>query len=271
MPNALLFVLPETTGAFSKRHQLEAEAADAIGLPWVRLSLEEVVDGQLGELPRGRWVFVYRGWMLKEDEYAALDDALREVGHRLFTTPHAYAAAHFLPQWYPRVEGYTARSVWTDDASAAHAWELAQTLGPPPWIIKDHVKSGSVVPTGASRSRFVEAVDALVAERGDRFERGIVVRRYLPFVRYQDHFCEFRLFFIRGALVAAAPSFDDDLETPDFSAFEALANRIASPFITIDVAALETGGWAVVEIGDGGVSLLPEQVDPRDVFSHWRS
>jgi hypothetical protein len=142
-------------------------------------------------------------------------------------------------------------------------------LGPPPWILKDHVKSGGVAPKGCDRAHFLELVDALVADRADRFERGIVVRRYLPFVRVGGGYCEFRLFFARGRLLAAAPYHDEALDTPDFSAFEPLARRIPSPFVTMDLAQLERGGWAVVEVGDGGVSAFPEQMDPRDVLSHW--
>ncbi|WP_240358390.1 ATP-grasp domain-containing protein [Myxococcus vastator] len=53
---------------------------------------------------------------------------------------------------------------------------------------------------------------------------------------------------------------------PDFTGFEPLARRIGSPFLTLDVAMLQDGGWAVVEVNDGGVSGLPPGLDPRTLF-----
>lgn len=284
MRTALLFVRPSAASSeVSDRFDLEAEAAEELGLPCFSLPLEDVVDGRLSELPRGRFAFVYRGWMLTEDEYTGLDEALRAAGHRLFTSPDAYAATHYLPAWYPRLRPYTARTVWTEDASAARAWDAAQEeLGPPPYLLKDHVKSAKAdwsgacfVARGTPRERFIEMAERLVELRGDRFERGIVVRRYLDFVVVEQTdtgplHCEFRLFFVRGRLVAAAPYHDVELETPDFGAFEGLLRHVPSPFFTADVAQLTGGGWAVVELGDGGVSTFPAQLDPRDVHSHWR-
>src|SRR5438105_1221227 len=66
------------------------------------------------------------------------------------------------------------------------AWEVAAELGPPPWIVKDHVKSAKefwhracFVPEGATHDQFVDICETLLEARGDRFERGFVVRKYL--------------------------------------------------------------------------------------------
>ncbi|HYO64903.1 MAG TPA: ATP-grasp domain-containing protein [Archangium sp.] len=125
---------------------------------------------------------LYRGWMLSGEEYEALD----ERGHALMTTPSECAAAHYLPNWYPRLKGYTARSVWTEGTDASEAWEAARELGSPPWLVKDHVRSAKerwaeacFVPAGATREDFERICGNLLEERGDRFERGFVVRRFL--------------------------------------------------------------------------------------------
>jgi hypothetical protein len=102
-----------------------------------------------------------------------------------------------------------------------------------------------------------------------------VVRRFLPFRGYGQTptgpaFLEYRLFFGRHRLLEAAPYFDFDVETPDFSAFERLARRIDSPFFTMDLAQLESGDFAVVEVNDGGVSMLPASTDPRGLFGALR-
>ncbi|MEZ4299444.1 MAG: ATP-grasp domain-containing protein [Polyangiaceae bacterium] len=39
-----------------------------------------------------------------------------------------------------------------------------------------------------------------------------------------------------------------------------------SPFFTADVARLAGGGYTVIELNDGGSSVFPEQMDPRDFY-----
>lgn len=263
---------------------LEADAAEALEIETFQLDLAALLEGDseraCANIPeRGHLRLLYRGWMLTGEEYEALDEALGALGHELMTTPAQYEAAHYLPKWYPRLKGYTARSVWTESADASEAWVAAQALGPPPWILKDHVKSAKerwaeacFVPEGASRADFERICGALLEERGERFERGFVVRRFLPFkVRGQTPsgpaHLEFRLFFGSGKLLAAESSHDFEVDVPDFSDFERLARKIEARFFAMDVAMLENGQWAVVELNDGGVSGLPASIDPRDLFA----
>jgi hypothetical protein len=261
----------------------EAEAAEALGIDTFQIDLSALLEGDAeracAAIPdRGRLRLLYRGWMLTGEEYEALDEALGAMGHELMTTPAQYAAAHYLPNWYPKLKGYTARSVWTEGTDATEAWHAAQALGSPPWLVKDHVKSAKerwaeacFVPAGASRQDFERICGALLEERGERFERGFVVRRFLPFkVRGRTPagpaHLEYRLFFGHGRLLAAESSDDFDVDVPDFSAFERLARRIDARFFAMDVAMLEDGRWAVVELNDGGVSGIPPSIDPRELF-----
>ncbi|MBJ6763785.1 ATP-grasp domain-containing protein [Myxococcaceae bacterium JPH2] len=263
---------------------VEADAAEALGVETYPVDLAALLSGDsaraVEHLPeRGRLRLLYRGWMLTEAEYGELAEAVAERGHRLMTSPTQYASALYLPQWYPKLARYTARSVWTEGTDAAEAWRLARALGPPPWILKDHVKSAKeqwaeacYVPEGATAEDFARTCENLVDARGERFERGLVVRRYLPLkvmgrTPAGPAHLEFRLFFSRRGLLAAEPYHEFDVEVPDFTAFTALARRIDSPFFTMDVAMLQDGGWAVVEVNDGGVSGLPPAVDPRDLFA----
>jgi hypothetical protein len=77
---------------------------------------------------------------------------------------------------------------------------------------------------------------------------------------------EHRLVFWEGRLVAHAPYYDVEstLVAPEQFAF--LGRAIGSPFFTADVARLEAGGYTVIEVNDGGCSVFPEQLDPRDVY-----
>lgn len=87
---------------------------------------------------------VYRGWMLRPDRYQALYDALLARGLRLINDPEAYRHAHHLPEAYPILEEWTARSVWTSLEGAldmAAVLRLVEVFGSRPILLKDYVKS----------------------------------------------------------------------------------------------------------------------------------
>jgi hypothetical protein len=147
-------------------------------------------------------------------------------------------------------------------------------------VVKDYMKSvkelwhrACFVPEGATYEDFADVCERLLAARGDRFERGFVVRKYLELAtlpgwlpeqrRVTD---EHRLVFWEGHLVCHAPYYDAEstLENPGQFAF--LGRAIESPFFTADVARLACGGYTVIEVNDGGSSILPEQMDPREFY-----
>jgi hypothetical protein len=53
------------------------------------------------------------------------------------------------------------------------------------------------------------------------------------------------------------------LEDPQQFAF--LERTINSPFFTADGARLASGGYTVIEINDAGSSVVPEQMDSREL------
>lgn len=79
---------------------------------------------------------------------------------------------------------------------------------------------------------------------------------------------EYRLFFYQGELIAAEAYHDVSGGETDFSEFAYLGDCFDSPFFSADVAKLEDGGWLIVEMGDGGVSILPPLLDPRELYLH---
>jgi hypothetical protein len=52
-----------------------------------------------------------------------------------------------------------------------------------------------------------------------------------------------------------------DEDQPDLTPFMEIARTITSRFFTMDIAKTAEGSWIIVELGDGGVSGLPEQMD----------
>ena len=281
----VLFGRPERQQDVEDRFELEVLAAEELGIESYAILIDAVVDGDvdraLRRLPRPkerRWL--YRGWMLNEDEYTSLHDAIADRGEELVVDPQAFAEATYAPNYLPLLGDQTAPARWTEGESVAEAWSVAQELGPPPWILKDHVKSAReswlracFVPANASFEDFAAVCEGLLDVRGDRFERGFVVKKFLelaviPGVRMEERPVtdEHRLVFWEGQLVAHAPYDDVEsrLEKPE--AFAYLGTVLSSPFFTADVARLASGGYTIIEINDGGSSTLPEQMDPRAVY-----
>ena len=282
---AVLFGRPRGAHDAEDRFELEALAAEELGIDSYAIPLDLVVDGDaeraVASLPRAdgrRWL--YRGWMLREDEYTSLFDAIAARDEELVVDPHAFAEATYAPSYLPLLGGHTAPARWTEGEDVRDAWDAAQELGPAPWIVKDHVKSAKeewhracFVPAGAAFDDFAAICERLLELRGARFERGFVIKKYLELAtlpgwtpdqrRVTD---EHRLVFWEGELVAHAPYYDveSSLEQPSQLAW--LGRAIDSPFFTADVARLSAGGYTVLELNDGGSATLPEQMDPRDLY-----
>jgi hypothetical protein len=186
-------------------------------------------------------------------------------------TPAAYEQSHYLPLAYPLIEQLTAKSVWNCSDSLADAWLLYETVSSRDTLIKDWVKSakyqwrdGCFIPARTSQERFAEIFAVFRAERGQLFNRGVLLRDYLKFRQSGDDMRGFprieetRLFFAFGSLVVRPMNAEI---RRDQEQWEAVAARFQSPLISIDIAPLETGEYRIVETGDGGVSGLPATID----------
>ncbi|WP_146646689.1 ATP-grasp domain-containing protein [Labilithrix luteola] len=288
MPNSELCVLfgrPAGSESTDDRFEIETLAAEELDIESYALPLDPIVMGDaeraIRRLPRAaNRVWLYRGWMIREEEYAALYEAISDRGEELVVDPESFAEATFAPNYLPLLGKYSAPARWTEGDGIDEAWEVAQLLGPPPWIVKDYVKSAKeewhracFVPAGADFEDFRAICERLVELRGDTFETGFVIKKHLDLAtlpgwtpeqrRVTD---EHRLIFWEGELVAHAPYYDVEsaLESPEQFAF--LGRAIGSPFFTADVARLANGGWTVIEVNDGGSSTFPEQLDPRDFY-----
>ncbi len=281
---AILFGRPLSEQSAEDRFEHEALAAEELEIESWAIPLEPVVNEEaeraLAQLPTPtgrRWL--YRGWMLRHEEYVGLYDAMLDRGEQLIVDPASFELATYLPHWAPLLKDHTPPSRWIEGTDLEEAWQAALELGPPPWLIKDHVKSAKelwhqacFIPRGSDKAAFLDACEALIEHRGDRFERGIVVRKFvdLASTRYrmperavpEEH----RIVFWDGAPIAHAPYHDMDIVLDDVERFAFLGKLIDSPFFTADVARFAAGGWTVVEINDGGSSTLPELLDPRPLY-----
>jgi hypothetical protein len=212
---------------------------------------------------------ILRGWMLPGEQYASLYNELTRRGWRPVTSPAAYEETHYLPNAYRWIEGETARSAWIEGDDVDAAWRLYQDFRQSDAVIKDWVKSakrrwrdGCFLPAETSEARFHEIFRVFRQERGRLFNRGVVLREYMPIVTHGLDMRglpiveETRLFFWKGELLVApigqAPSPLEELDC-----WTKIARSFQSSFLTIDVAYLTDHRWRIVEVGDGGVSGLP--------------
>lgn len=260
----------------------EAAAAQNAGFAVTLFSLERLRDGNplaaLGataDAPGAETPLLHRGWMLTPVEYADLFAVLRERhGYQLAVVPDAHSEAHYLPSAYAHLVGLTPESVWTTGADIDAAWQLYEAWNRPAAIVKDYVKSAKhrwlaacFLPEGSDKAHFGAVLSALAAYRGGDFAGGYVLRRFAPLRQIgqtawgQPLHEEYRLFFWRGDCFAHPPAFPSNT-----AAWGKIAARFGSPFISMDIARTNTGEWIVVEVGDGGVSGLPDAVTPEAFY-----
>jgi hypothetical protein len=194
-------------------------------------------------VPPGSTV-VYRDWMATAEEYAALVRAIARCEAAPLTLQEDYLAAHHLPNWYPVLADLTPETrVFPADVDLAIA---LRALGWDAFFIKDFVKSlksgrGSIVRDPSDSP----AVVAELREYRGRIEGGICVRRVEEFVPGSEQ----RYFVLKGVGYAAEGG-------PVPRVVHQCAERVVSPFFSVDVAQRSDGELRVVEIGDGQVSDL---------------
>ncbi|MBA3471594.1 MAG: ATP-grasp domain-containing protein [Herpetosiphonaceae bacterium] len=225
---------------------------------------------------------IYRGWMLRPEQYAQLYAALQNKGLRLINSPAAYRHCHYLPDSYPIIAEVTPRSVWLPyDASVTidQVMALLAPFGDRPVILKDYVKSrkhewheACYIPSASDRRAVERVVRRFVGLQGTDLNEGLVFREYRSFEPIGSHrqsgmplTLEFRCFVLDGSVLATSAYWEEGADsaiTPPAALFAPLLAQVQSRFFTLDIARQMDGTWLVVELGDAQVAGLPEPLDP---------
>ena len=207
------------------------------------------------EIPTGSNV-LYRGWMMHPERYEMLVSRIEENGAHPITSNSDYMRCHHLPGWYDVCKDLTAETIFLQaDDNDDDIISAANKLGWENFFVKDFVKSntlkrGSIANTARD---IVEIVEQIREYRGE-IEGGIALRK----VEKYDLDSERRYFVVEGKCYG--PDGDD---VPDI--VKMVAERISAPFFSVDVVQMETtGGWRLVELGDGQVSSMKDW--PLDAF-----
>jgi hypothetical protein len=234
---------------------------------------------------------VYRGWMLRPEEYARLYVTLIDRGIRLINTPEQYRHCHYLPESCTIIEGFTPQSVWLEKATGFGLEGIMETLRPlgdKPVIVKDFVKSqkhywneACYIPSAANREAVERVVNRFLDLQGDSLNESLVFREFIEFEPVGVHSRsgmplsrELRVFVLDGEPLFSTRyweegDYDDTL--PAVDSFRDVMRAVRSRFFTMDVAKRLTGAWMIVELGDGQVSGLPETADVSGFYDALRA
>ncbi|WP_432585618.1 ATP-grasp domain-containing protein [Streptomyces sp. HD1123-B1] len=259
----------------------EARAVRTAGAAVALIDHEALVSGDtagaVARVPRESGPAWYRGWMLPGDRYAELATALAGRGRTLVTSPERYRTAHELPGWYEVFAPLTPPSAWLPTApgralgEAALAGTAARLGGTGPAVVKDWVKSRkhewdeACYVLDLADTQHLTAVAARFVELQDDFlTGGVVLRRFERFRPVG----EARVWWLDGEPVHLGPHPDSPAlrPVPDLTDIGPAVRDLGCRFITTDLALREDGRWRVVEVGDGQVSGLPRDTDPRPLF-----
>ena len=209
---------------------------------------------------------VYRGWMMKPEQYTNFYNQLRSKNIRLITTPEMYERLHIFPKVYPLIAKDTARILKYPLHADIDIAQIQAVFNR--FMVKDYVKSvkGTDVPAyfdkSVTQAEFDRWMDVFYKYRGDHLTGGICIKEYLDLKRYGTHTNEYRVFYIDHEIACVSRNSlqENYTSVPPTALIEKYRN-LDSVFYTIDYAELEDGTWKVIEAGDGSVSGLSDRQD----------
>lgn len=214
---------------------------------------------------------IYRGWMLKPEQYANLYQMLLEQGIRMINSPSEYRNCHEFPNIYEYIKDVTPGiTVFGLDEPVDWAKVKARYSR---FLIKDFVKSvkGTGFPSCFDSCCTDRQLDGYLARfkelRGNLLDGGIVIKEFVDLARVDKTTNEYRAFILEGRAVSVAANSNQGASRPRVPM--EFVNRLTgldSHFYTVDFAERADGTWIVIETGDGQVSgLSPDQ----DVFEFY--
>lgn len=225
----------------------------------------------LKNAPEEEHMAVYRGWMMKPDQYERFYDQLLQQNIRLVTEPEQYRLMHIFPNVYGSVKDDTAKMEVFPLHSQIDVESLKKSFNR--FMVKDYVKSvkGTEFPKYFDRSvtqeEFDKWMEVFYKYRGDLLTGGICIKEYLDLKMYGGKTNEYRVFYINHEIATVCRNSAQGYYTsePPKELLKKYSN-LDSPYYTIDYAELTDGSWRIIEAGDGGVSGLSENQDYEQYY-----
>ena len=270
----------------------EYESAKSNQLQVSLLSFEEINKGKIeSALKRVRaseekTEGIYRGWMLKPNQYQQLYDGLLSKNIELTNNPIQYKFCHYLPESYDLIKEYTPKTTFKSLKGEFNISEFENEInafGNKPIVIKDYVKSqkhywkeACYIPDASNREQVNSVISKFIELQDVDFNEGLVFREFIKLEELTNHSAsgmpltkEFRVFVRNSKVMATYKYWDEgdyqDVE-PVLERFENVMSEIDSKFFTMDIAKKKDGEWIIVELGDGQVAGLPDNANKDEFY-----
>lgn len=215
------------------------------------------------DAPDEEHLAVYRGWMMKPEQYEQFYALLLKKNIRLVTKPEQYRLMHIFPNVYEKVKDDTAKMEIYPLYSQIDVAQLKKSFER--FMVKDYVKSvkGTEFPRyfddTVTQEGFDRWMEVFYKYRGELLTGGICIKEFLDLKHYGDKTNEYRVFYINHEIATICRNSGQGNYTPE-PPRELIGKyaRLDSPYYTVDYAELEDGTWRIVEAGDGEVSGLSD-------------
>jgi hypothetical protein len=206
---------------------------------------------------------IYRGWMMKPEQYEKFYSVLLDNNIKLVTTPEQYKLMHVFPNVYEYVKEDTAKMKLFPLHSQIDVESLKKSFNR--FMVKDYVKSvkGTEFPKffdqRITQEEFDRWMEVFYKYRGELLTGGICIKEFLNLKHYGDRTNEYRAFYANHEIttISRNSAQGNYVSVPPKELIEKYRN-LGSIYYTVDYAELEDGSWKVIEAGDGGVSGLSE-------------
>lgn len=267
--------------------QKEAAAAEAIGFEISIIS--ESHFGSPISIYNHKSPYLYRGWILKPQDYAEMDGL---VNSKLQNSFENYMWSYNFPEWYGVLADFTPSSLIIpadeirNSGLVLLAEQIANMLGDKSVMIKDYLKSrkhewyeACFIRDASDEKELVRVMTNFFNLQGRDFYGGLIFRDFIDLKKVGFHPkskmplpLEFRTFFLNGKPIFTTPYWSNDAQYPEDFLYPPeewlsdIGKLLKSPFVALDIAQGEDGRWWVIEVNDGGSAGLPDHVNLEEFY-----
>ena len=230
-----------------ENYEDEFHYARQYGLNCILLSSQHLLENRFkfsGNFAANEPV-IWRGWMLKQEEYQALYNAVSSHSASMLISADNYISCHHITGWYELCRNHTPESIFLKESDDFA--EVTSQLKWPAYFVKDYVKS--LTTSRGSIAKDAEEIQEILTNikqyRGE-IEGGVVLRKVEDFKAETER----RYFSLSGEIYSS-----DDI-VPEI--VQKIAKNIQSPFFSIDMVETTASDLRLIEIGDGQVSDIKQ-------------
>lgn len=253
---------PFSLKTIDPEYESESKAAEAAGFSFSLLDIEElennrvVLSDKVHSLSNDS-IYIYRGWMLKDEHYSTFFNVFSKHNLTLLTSHSQYLHSHYLPNWYDNLQEFTIPTLFT---SMELISKTMKENGIERVFVKDFVKS--LTTSRGSIANSIEEANEIAYELKKKrsfIEGGICLREVVDI----DAKSEERYFVFNKNVFSR-----EGVQIPEF--VKEISCLHSAPFYSIDVVAGTDGELLLVELGDGQVSDT-KQWEVKDFYKIFAS